>query len=119
VWHEPIFATWPRSWLFPNGVDRERMLEMDRYLQPVRRASFAVLAVALLAYGPWLGWWTIVPLAVAAVLFRVADRHLEQFRRPENALFAAWAASQLIIAVSVALTAGPLCPRWPGSRSRS
>ena len=70
-------GTWPTteamgrgSWLFPDGVDRERMLEMDRQLQPVRRASFAVIALALVASGPWLGWWTLVPLAGAAVLFR-------------------------------------------------
>jgi diguanylate cyclase (GGDEF)-like protein len=83
------------------------MLEMDRHLQRVRRAAFAVLAVALLACGPWLGWWTIVPLLVAAVIFRVADSRIANAKRPEYALFAAWAASQVIIAVSVALTGGP------------
>jgi GGDEF domain-containing protein len=98
------------SWLFPDGVDRERMLEMDRYLRPVRRAAFAVLAVALLACGPWLGWWTIVPLLVAAVIFRVADARIGRAKYPEYALFAAWAASQVIIAISVALTGGPLVP---------
>jgi diguanylate cyclase (GGDEF)-like protein len=98
------------SWLFPQGVDRERMLEMDRHLQPVRRASFGVLALALIASGPWLGWWTIVPLAVAAVLFRIADTRIGESSRPEYALFGAWAGSQLIIAVSVALTGGPLVP---------
>jgi diguanylate cyclase (GGDEF)-like protein len=98
------------SWLFPDGVDRERMLEMDRHLQPVRRAAFAVLAVALLACGPWLGWWTIVPLTAAAVGFRIADTYVPHAKHPEYALFAAWAFSQLVIAVSVALTGGPATP---------
>ena len=98
------------SWLFPKGVDRERMLEMDRQLQPVRRASFAVLALALIACGPWLGWWTLIPLGVAAVLFRVADARIGESSRPEYALFGAWAGSQMIIAISVALTGGPLVP---------
>ena len=71
------------SWLFPDGVDRERMLEMDRQLQPVRRACFGVLALALIASGPWLGWWTLVPLAVAAVFYRVADVYIERLERPE------------------------------------
>jgi diguanylate cyclase (GGDEF)-like protein len=98
------------SWLFPDGVDRERMLEMDRQLQPVRRACFAVLALALIASGPWLGWWTVVPLGVAGVLFRVADVYIERLERPEYALFAAWGGSQLIIAVTVGVIGGAVVP---------
>ncbi|HEY3959909.1 MAG TPA: hypothetical protein VGL68_05290 [Solirubrobacteraceae bacterium] len=43
------------SWLCRDGVDRERMLDMDLRLGPVRRKAFVVLAVTLLACGPWLG----------------------------------------------------------------
>jgi diguanylate cyclase (GGDEF)-like protein len=95
------------SWLFRDGTDRERMVDMDRRLQPVRRAAFGVLGLALLASGPWLGWWTLAPLGLAAVLFRLADGRIERARRPEYAIFAAWTASQVIIAASVALTGGP------------
>jgi diguanylate cyclase (GGDEF)-like protein len=95
------------SWLFRDGTDRERMLDMDRRLQPVRRAAFGVLALALIACGPWLGWWTIAPLVLAAGIFRLADARIERSSRPEYGIFAAWACSQVIIAVSVALTGGP------------
>jgi diguanylate cyclase (GGDEF)-like protein len=95
------------SWLFPDGVDRERMLELDKYLQPVRRAVFAILGVALIACGPWLGWWTLVPLGMAVVAFRVADKRMERATRPECALMASWVASELIMAASVALSGGP------------
>jgi diguanylate cyclase (GGDEF)-like protein len=95
------------SWLFPDGVDRERMLEMDKYLQPVRRAVFGVLGVALIASGPWLGWWTLLPLAMAVVAFRIADKRVEHARNPEYALLASWVASELIMASSVALSGGP------------
>jgi hypothetical protein len=44
------------SWLFPDGVDRARMLDMDRHLRPVRCAVFGVLGIALMACGPRLGW---------------------------------------------------------------
>ena len=98
------------SWLFPDGVDRERMLDMDRHLRPVRRAVFGVLGIALVACGPWLGWWTLVPLALAALLFRVADTRIDRVARPEYALLAGWMASVAIIAVSVALTGGPTVP---------
>src|SRR3954470_2368738 len=95
------------SWLFRDGTDRERMLDMDRRLQPVRRSAFAVLALALLACGPWLGWWAIAPLPLGAAIFRLADARIERAKRPEYGMFAAWAVSQMIIAGSVALTGGP------------
>jgi diguanylate cyclase (GGDEF)-like protein len=95
------------SWLIDGGMDRERMLDMDRRVAPVRQRSFIVIAVALLICGPWLGWWTIAPLAVAGVLFKVADNSVERVSHPEYLLFAAWTCSQLMIAMSVALTGGP------------
>jgi diguanylate cyclase (GGDEF)-like protein len=95
------------SWLIRDGMDRARMLDMDGRLRSARRRSFAVLAAALLACGPWLGWWTIAPLFVAGVLFAVADKHMHGMQRPEYLMFGAWAGSELIIAVSVALTGGP------------
>lgn len=100
----------PVTWLISDVMDRERMLDMDRLVAPVRQRSFLVIAVALLLCGPWLGWWTIAPLLVAGVLFRIADGALERMRHPEYLLFAAWAGSQLMIAMSVALTGGPKSP---------
>jgi diguanylate cyclase (GGDEF)-like protein len=88
-------------------MDRERMLDMDRMVGPVRRRSLLVIAACLLLCGPWLGWWTIAPLAVAGVLFKIADGALARVSRPEYLLFGAWTASQLMIAISVALTGGP------------
>lgn len=77
---------------------------MDRRLRPVRLRTFAVLAGALLASGPWVGWWTIAPLLIAAAVFRLADTRIEGTTRPEYWMFAAWAGSEAIIAVSLALT---------------
>ncbi len=98
------------SWLFPQGVDRGRMLEMDAYLRPVRRATFAVVAVALVAMGPWLGWWTVVPVVLAAVAFGLAERSIGRLEHPEYAIFGAWVCSQLIIAVAVAISGGATVP---------
>jgi diguanylate cyclase (GGDEF)-like protein len=96
-----------RSWLCRDGVDRERMLDMDLRLMPVRRMAFVVLAIALLACGPWLGYWTIVPLLLASGIFMLADKQTKHVARPEYAMFTAWATSEVIIAASVALTGGP------------
>jgi diguanylate cyclase (GGDEF)-like protein len=86
------------------------MLEMDAYLQPVRRATFAFVALSLVVMGPWLGWWTVVPVLLAAIAFRIADSAIKGLEHPEYALFAAWVSSQLIIAVAVALTGGATIP---------
>jgi diguanylate cyclase (GGDEF)-like protein len=86
------------------------MLDMDRNLRGVRRAVFGVLAIALVASGPELGWWTLLPLALAVVIFRIADTRMDHAKRPEYALLASWAASQVIMASSVALSGGPHVP---------
>jgi diguanylate cyclase (GGDEF)-like protein len=98
------------TWLIGDVMDRERMLDMDRLVAPVRQKSFIVIALALLICGPWLGWWTIAPLAVAGVFFRVADGAADRLERPEYLLFAAWAGSELMIEMAVALTGGPKSP---------
>ncbi len=98
------------SWIFPDGADRARMVELDEQLRPVRRAVFLVIGLCLVTSGPWLGWWTLVPLVAAAVGFQVADRYLDRFRRPEYALLAAWVASELIMAAAIALSGGPEVP---------
>lgn len=91
-------------------MDRQRLLDMDERLQPLRRKSYGILALALVASGPWLGWWTLAPLLLAGVLFSWADEKTETMRRPEYAMFAAWAGSEVIIAISVALSGGPTVP---------
>jgi diguanylate cyclase (GGDEF)-like protein len=95
------------SWLCGSELDRERLLDMDRRLAPVRRASMGVLALALLICGPWLGFWTLIPLVLAAGFFTAADHMLERVKRPEYVTFAAWIGSEITIAAAVMLTGGP------------
>lgn len=57
-----------------------------------------------------MGWWTLVPLAIAGAFFKIAGNHTEGSAKPENYLFAGWAASEIMIAASVALTGGPRSP---------
>ncbi len=98
------------SLLFPDGADRERMLELDAQLRPVRNAVFAVLALSLVASGPWLGWWTLIPLGLAALGFGVADACKARMRRPEYALLLAWVFSEAVTAAAVAVAGGPTVP---------
>ena len=98
------------SWLIPDGADRERMLDMDRYLKPARRAAFAVVGLSLVVTAPWTGWWTLLPLLLAAAFFRIGDAAVARSRHPEFPMFAAWAATEVVIAVSVAIVGGPTGP---------
>jgi diguanylate cyclase (GGDEF)-like protein len=95
------------SWLCRDDMDRDRMLDMERRITPVRTAAMGVLGLALISCGPWVGWWTLLPLALAALGFRLAQPFTERAARPEYALFAAWAGSEIAIAVAVALSGGP------------
>jgi diguanylate cyclase (GGDEF)-like protein len=98
------------SWLCPTPADRERLIDMDRRLSTVRRASLLILALGLVVGGPWLGWWTLVPLVAAAAGFKAIERGLETSERPELRVAAAWGFAQLAIAMSIALTGGPDSP---------
>ena len=80
---------------------------MEERIKPVRRLAMGILAVALIVCAPWLGWWTLIPLAGAAAFFLAADARLERSERPEYLMFGAWVGSQVMIAIAVALTGGP------------
>jgi diguanylate cyclase (GGDEF)-like protein len=85
---------------------RERLLDMEGRIAQVRRRAFAVLALSLIASGPWIGYGFLVPLAVAAVAFAATDRLLRTARRPERWAALGWGVAPLAIAISVALTGG-------------
>jgi diguanylate cyclase (GGDEF)-like protein len=90
-----------------EGVDRDRLLDMDRRLAPARRNALTVLGVALLLSSPWLGPWTLPPLFLAAGLFGLSTRLAGQAKRPEYLILGAWIVTEAIIALAVALTGGP------------
>jgi diguanylate cyclase (GGDEF)-like protein len=100
----------PRSWLCPEPADRVRAVDMEERLRPFRRASFVALTVALLLSGHWVGWWTLIPLAVAVVGFTLVDRQLATAAQPELTIASAWLLAELAIAGSIALTGGPRSP---------
>ena len=58
-----------RSWLCRDDFDRERMLDMEERVRPVRQRSLGILAIALIGSGPWLGWWPALFLIPAALCY--------------------------------------------------
>jgi diguanylate cyclase (GGDEF)-like protein len=98
------------SWLCETQADRERLLDMEHRIKPLRVRAFGVLAIALLICGPWVGWWTLIPLAIAGIAFTLTERGLATSAHPEYRLAVAWLSSELAIAASVALTGGQRSP---------
>ena len=98
------------TWLCREDNERQRLLDMERRLRPVRALSMVILGTALTITGPSLGWWTLAPLAASAIGFALAGRGRAQSPRPQFRLAAAWLFSELAIAASIALTGGPRSP---------
>ncbi len=89
---------------------RERLLDMEARLVQVRRRAFAVLALALIASGPWIGFWFLIPLGLALGAFTVADRRMVGSAHPDRWAAGGWAIAPMMIAVSVALTGAAESP---------
>jgi diguanylate cyclase (GGDEF)-like protein len=85
-------------------LQRERLLDMETRIAVVRRRAFAVLALALIASGPWIGLWFLIPLAASLVASLIADRLVRTRPHPHRWAAGGWAVSGLMIAGSVALT---------------
>ena len=98
------------SWLCRDEASRERVLDMEKRLKPVRTKAMGLMAVGLLVSAPWMGWWPVLPLLLVGGLFVAVDQNLDRFRKPELALGAVWAFAQVAITVCVGLTGGVESP---------
>jgi diguanylate cyclase (GGDEF)-like protein len=96
----------PSSWLC-DETGRRRLIENNSRVRPQRIATFALLLVVLTVTGPWVGWWPLAPLAVAALGYAWADRQMLTTERPERPFACAWLLSQACIAAVAALSGGP------------
>jgi diguanylate cyclase (GGDEF)-like protein len=99
-----------RSWLCPEGGDRERLLDMDGRLRRSRGIAIAVLATALLVCGPWVGWWTMLLLVALLIAWRIVDALAARARKPEWLIAAGWLVSVAGISVGILLTGAEHSP---------
>jgi diguanylate cyclase (GGDEF)-like protein len=86
------------------------MLDMEERVRPVRQRTLMILAIALVAASPWLGWWPALFLIPAGIFFAIADKLMPRIEKPELLMFSAWIASGLVIGGAVALSGGARQP---------
>lgn len=95
-------------------MDRERLLDMESRVKPVRAVTIVTVVMATLASTGWLGWPTMSAIFAASLLvagmFYVADRLMQSSERPEYVMFAAWVGAQVLIAACLVMTGGPDSP---------
>ncbi len=89
---------------------RERLLDMEMRVRRYRTACFAILAMALAAVGPQVGWGWMAPLAVGFFGFVVADRFMRKSKHPQIWIAGAWGTLPLLLAFAVTATGGPTSP---------
>ncbi len=85
---------------------RERVLDMEVRLKPVRGVAMGILAMSLILSASSIGWWPVAVCGVAALGFVLADRAAQRVLRPEYAIAGAWVFSELLIAVAVGFSGG-------------
>ncbi len=95
------------SWLCRDDFDRERLLDMEERVRPVRQRTFIILAVSIAIVAPWVGWWPLLFLLPASAFFATADAFMPKVARPELLMFTAWVGGEVTIAGAVALEGGP------------
>ncbi len=79
------------------------MLDMEERVRPVRRRAIAVMALALAAAGPWIGWLPVLIIVPLGGIFAAADRFIPTARRPENLMFATWIGAEATLAAALAV----------------
>src|SRR3954447_11757924 len=65
-----------------DAARRERLLDMERRARRYRSACFAILALALVATAPEVGWGWLLPLGAGFAGFIVANRFMHASARP-------------------------------------
>jgi diguanylate cyclase (GGDEF)-like protein len=101
------------SWLCPTELDRARIVDANDRVRTIRLVGAGAIGVALLLSAPWIGWWTLILLALCALNFWNVERRLPSSPHPERVSFTAIVLTLLLIGAGVAFSGGPRSPALP------
>lgn len=90
-----------------------RVVQAHARVRVIRLVGSLAVGATLLAAIPWIGWWTLIPFALAAFNLWHIDRRLARSAHPERV--SAWGimATLTLLAIGVAMSGGPHSPALP------
>lgn len=94
----------------PTELDRERLVATVSGVGRARALMFVVLAAVVAGSAVETGWWPFGVLICAAAASIYLYRDLDRRRKPEYWAAAGWLATQLPLAVGIAITGGARSP---------
>ena len=97
----------------PTEADRARLTDVSAAVRRARLLVALLLGVGVLVLVPWVGWWPVVVVAVAAGPLVATDRLLARAQRPERLVAASLALHVTLIVVGVGLSGGVDSPALP------
>ena len=83
---------------------------MERKLARPRAVMYGSLAVAFLIAIPWIGSWTLIPLAGAILTYAALKPRIATSERPEYVIAATVVIAQILIGIGIVLSGGPHSP---------
>jgi diguanylate cyclase (GGDEF)-like protein len=83
---------------------------MERKLARPRAVLYGCLALAFLIWIPWIGAWTLIPLAASVLGYAALRPRIATSERPEYVVAATVVNAQVLIGIGIALSGGPLSP---------
>jgi diguanylate cyclase (GGDEF)-like protein len=98
------------TWLCPTPLHRERLLEMEGKISRARAIMYGSLAVAFAVGIPWIGAWTLIPLAASVIAYALLRPRIATSERPEYLVAATVVNAQVLIGIGIALSGGPHSP---------
>jgi diguanylate cyclase (GGDEF)-like protein len=101
------------SWLCPTELDRTRVVDANDRVRTIRLVGAGAIGVALLLSAPWIGWWTLILLALCALNFWNVDLRMRTSPHPERVSAVAIVITLLLIGGGVVISGGPRSPALP------
>lgn len=83
---------------------------MEAELSRARAILYGALAAGAAAAGPWMGWWTLLPVLVSLTTYRLLRGPIARAERPEWLIFGQVLFAQTLIAGVVVTTGGASSP---------